>query len=296
MGFELKLTFALFLELVVSTYFYITVGKALAEYVGAESKKRIFAMLFGFRMIILFLGNVLNPVYMWKFDFFISLMLWIMGIAIKTHVEKEKILYNIPEETTPKSEYKKEVSEAVYKKFGILNPELLKNDLFETFVAYEESYFTCNYNTLSNVCTGKYFNIVSNELHCLESVKPKRIVENFKKENVSITEIHNNKLVQTVTAFINVSYNDYLVDESGKLMEGNKYIRHTKRLRTVFLKYNQNATIPQKCNGCGAPLDKFKGKCEYCGNHVINKRNWKIASIDRIVHEDATKKNPIKMG
>jgi len=149
--------------------------------------------------------------------------------------------------------------------------ELLKNDLFNIFISYENAYSSFNYEELKNICTEEHFNFVFTELEKQKKYNKKRILENFTLNNFKILNTSNSNNIQKISTAMDISLIDYTIDETFNfLAKGNKTIK-VQRLFNISFTKELSETNPRKhCPKCGAPLSLFLSNCSSCNTLIAN--------------------------
>ena len=93
------------------------------------------------------------------------------------------------------------------------------------------------------------------------------------------------------TTSLKVSYEKYVTDENGEVIDGLKdYIVESKYL-VSFMDNKIDSSTKEICNYCGAKIPLNINRCEYCGSIKDRKTSkWIICDISEIVMEDLESK------
>lgn len=127
-----------------------------------------------------------------------------------------------------------------------------------------------------------------------EYVRNKTInmVERINVGQTFLTSYTRNKDTETLTVYMRVRMNDYIVsEETGQVVKGFKDVEvHTAKLLT-FMRSTGTKTVPDgdglnvvKCPNCGAPVSVTSaGQCEYCG-HIITSGEyaWVLTAMSSV--------------
>lgn len=104
----------------------------------------------------------------------------------------------------------------------------------------------------------------------VEELKSKNETQMYDMLNVAETEITNVEItdeqIKIHVSLLSKAY-DYIMDESGRIINGQDQTREVKRNHLIFTKKVdfKNHKDVRKCPGCGASIDvNYSGKCEYC--------------------------------
>lgn len=202
----------------------------------------------------------------------------------------KKITYK-PKKKFAKIKYEyipnKNVSNKTLEENGIVNPSMFKNELYELFIIYLKAYSNIDYNTLSYICTSLHFHIISNKLNYIEKTDEKYIYNNFIKNSVIIDDIDSYGYSQKISVIIDIDYDSLKI--YSKDCNSKSHIH--QKLNIIFVKNKKQIYNLKQCKNCGAPLNIFNLKCDYCGSIINTKINWRINSIKKIDENELNTNN-----
>ncbi len=123
----------------------------------------------------------------------------------------------------------------------------------------------------------------------LDELNTKHLIQMYDEINVAQTDILNYKITNTdirITVYLISRYLDYLMDENGNYVSGDKNIRSERVNYLTFSKKidHLDSDGVHKCPGCGASVDvNANGKCAYCGAiYNLDDKYWVLISIETI--------------
>ena len=176
------------------------------------------------------------------------------------------------------NETKKDMAEIEKKKNELIalgyNPDELCKQAFYVYLNVQFAWMNFDYKTLRYFLSDELYN---NYVELLEQKRLKgeqNIMDNIslgKKYFIKSYEILDDKLIFTVLLTVNLK--DYIVNNYGNLIRGDKYMHEVEYLITYELS-KENINI---CPNCGAKLTNASSEiCSYCGSVIINKNHGLI--------------------
>lgn len=111
-----------------------------------------------------------------------------------------------------------------------------KEFVYDSYVTIEKARMNFDYDTLRNYLTDELYNTYLKELEELKEKCQKNIISNLQLIQAGITKIDIIYGVETITAFLAVSYNDYIVNEDNLLVRGSKDIVYDMQYILTFVK------------------------------------------------------------
>lgn len=178
------------------------------------------------------------------------------------------------------TEYK-DVTKEDLKRFNTDNIDALKDYLFDIFYRFEQAYNNLDYDTMKFLSTKQLYQNYYTGISLDLKFGKKRIIENVERKKVILYEIDSTIAKQSAALMIEISYINYVVNESGEIISGYRKTPITEKFEVEFRKYFESHDI-NKCKNCGAVVTG--SKCDYCRTPVQNDE-FRINSIRKIVEK-----------
>lgn len=177
----------------------------------------------------------------------------------------------------------------IKKDFPEFDYELYRNKAQSLLRSYFSSIENKKLSDLSEECSQTLKNSVQNIIWDLNSRNVSQVFDEVVLHNTQISRYIKDGKTVTVLFEISVGYFSYTVDESGKVVFGDKETK-TQTVYEVGLVYVQDidkisgfgSGFGMNCPNCGAPIKNLGIKfCEYCGTGVseVNHRVWNFDSV-----------------
>lgn len=155
----------------------------------------------------------------------------------------------------------------------------LKKYFYDMFEKFEKSYNNLDYNIMKSLSTKQLYNNYYTGIKLDLNAGKKRIIEDIKKEKVVIYELDSTTIKQTASLYIEVSYINYIIDRSGKVISGSREDPMKEKFEVTFRKDFEKNDVT-KCPNCGANVGG--NICEYCRT-PLNVSEFRISNIKRII-------------
>ena len=222
---------------------------------------RIFTIINFMRLIIL-IGSfyikwlfVLDLLIMFASMFI--LMLLAPKVPKKSYNHIEKIEYN-------------DISDEVLEKYGIMNKEQLKQELYEKYKEIQIAWMNIDYDKLRTLLSDSLYNMYKAQLKALELKNQKNIMSDFEYIDSKIIKINKNYNNIELKLYLNIKMYDYVVNvKNEQLLKGNKKRKIDISYEITFEKSCiKNSNI---CPNCGAKItNNASNKCEYCDSTIVS--------------------------
>lgn len=276
---------AIFMELFCSIHMSAFVLFPLAEFINPEKKTSIFCKMFVIRMIILIIGNFINPIIC-IFDFlaiffgaFILLPV-LIGLRKEKETNNEKISKKKLQVKVKKTfdDYTAVTPEEL-EKIGIMDSNLFQKEMYTLFFKYQNYFSNLNLDMLAPICSNNFFQNTNYKLDELKRRKRFEVRESIQLNSMKIYNISSNNYLCTVSILFDVSFVEYLKDEDGNILAGDQYNLKRQIFDVLFQKDIRDKENHKKCPSCGAPVMPYDLSCDYCSTVINNKQDWRISSI-----------------
>lgn len=186
---------------------------------------------------------------------------------------------NINNNTKDKNNVYFDVSKSKLEMFKTDDIDALKDYFYDIFIKFETAYNNLDYNLMRMLSTKQLFQNYYTGITLDLQVGKKRIINDIKKKNVIIYELDSTIAKQTVSAMIEISYYNYIIDRKGNIVSGSRDNPTIEKFEVTFRK-DFNKDDISKCPNCGANITG--NKCEYCRT-IIKNEVFKISNIKRII-------------
>ena len=165
--------------------------------------------------------------------------------------------------------------------YNIDNIDQLKEYLANQFIEFEKAYNNLDYNLMRELSTSLLFNNYYTGITLDLKFGYKRIINDIKKEKVTVYDICNEDDKQIISSVIKLSYINYKINREGTIVSGDNEKRDTELFEVIFERPNLSKNIFE-CPQCGAEIDGFR--CKYCRKTVIDDK-FRMNSIKRIIND-----------
>ena len=235
-------------------------------------------ILFIIRAIIIVIGDIISPYY-FIIDFislFLIAFIVIPVITIFKHGDKKNKYFSYN-----KKNYV-DINSNVALEYGIDDLELLKQKLYEKYVAIQESWMNFDYHSLQILLTDELYNMYYSQLVALKTKQEKNIMSGFELVNSKIYDIVKTNDVITLKLYLHVKMYDYVVDYYNKVVRGNDKKKIDIEYEITFQKSVEKSI--DVCPNCGAKIeDNASVVCPYCNSTIINNSsNWVMSKKECI--------------
>lgn len=276
---DIGLGMAIFMEAFVSIHMSVFVLFPLAGIINKNKVPQVFAILFGIRLVILIIGDIIAPGIMAIIDFMAVffgafVVVPLLG-SFKVVTFKGQNTYN---------EYV-EVDSYKLSQIGFTDVELLKRALIQQYIDIKLAYSDFNYKRLIELCTKIRYGLFKNEMKLMEQVGEKREYKDFVVTDAKIYDCYVQKNIVDVSMVLKVEYYSYVLDRFNKVISGSDSKKERQMIEVVFHKKVEEDLI-EECPNCGSPISKDNIEhCGYCGTTLNFRVGEWLLSNERIVRD-----------
>lgn len=276
---DIGLGMAIFMEAFVSIHMSVFVLFPLAGIINKNKVPQTFAVLFGIRLVILIIGDIIAPGIMAIIDFmavfFGAFVIVPLLGGFKAVTFKGKNTYN---------EYV-EVDSYKLSQIGFTDVELLKRALVQQYIDIKYAYSNFNYKRLIELCTKIRYGLFKNEMKLMEQVGEKREYKDFVVTDAKIYDCYVQKNLVDVSMVLKVEYYSYVLDRYNKIISGSEANKESQMIEVVFHKKVEEDLI-EECPNCGSPISKDNiENCGYCGTTLNFRVGEWLLSNERVVRD-----------
>ena len=271
---------AIIFELFCSIHYFVFAFLPLGALFKDDKKQamKLSIILFIIRAIIIVIGDIISPYY-FIIDFislFLIAFIVIPVITIFKHGDKKNKYFSYN-----KKNYV-DINSNVALEYGIDDLELLKQKLYEKYVAIQESWMNFDYHSLQILLTDELYNMYYSQLVALKTKQEKNIMSGFELVNSKIYDIVKTNDVITLKLYLHVKMYDYVVDYYNKVVRGNDKKKIDIEYEITFQKSVEKSI--DVCPNCGAKIeDNASVVCPYCNSTIINNSsNWVMSKKECI--------------
>ena len=276
---ELGLGMGIFMEAFVSIHMSVFVLFPLAGIINKNKVTQTFIILFGIRLVILIIGDIISPGLMAIIDFLsvffgAFIVVPVLG-GLKAVTFKGQNTY---------TEYV-EVDSYKLSQIGFTDVDLLKRALTKQYIDIKYAYSDFNYKRLIELCTKVRYGLFKNEMKLMEQVGEKREYKDFVVTDAKIYDCYVHKNVVDVSMVLKVEFYSYVVDQFNKKISGSDTIKENQMIEVVFHKKVEEDLI-EECPNCGSPISKDNiENCGYCGTTLNFRVGEWLLSNERVVRK-----------
>ena len=276
---DIGLGMAIFMEAFVSIHMSVFVLFPLAGIINKNKVPQTFAVLFGIRLAILIIGDIIAPGIMAMIDFMAVffgafVVIPLLG-GFKAMTFRGQNTYN---------EYV-EVDSYKLSQIGFTDVELLKRALVQQYIDIKYAYSDFNYKRLIELCTKIRYGLFKNEMKLMEQVGEKREYKDFVVTDAKIYDCYVQNNIVDVSMVLKVEYYSYVLDRFNKVISGSDSNKESQMIEVVFHKKVEEDLI-EECPNCGSPISKDNIEhCGYCGTTLNFRVGEWLLSNERIVRD-----------
>lgn len=276
---EMSIWGAILCEAFVSIHMSVFVLFPLAGIINRNNVVKTFIVLFCIRLVILIIGDIINPAVMMIIDFMsvffgAFILVPVLGFT-KGAVYGSKLAFH---------EYE-DLEEHELSNIGFSNGELLKRVLLDQYIDIKYAFSDFDYKKLVELCSKNKYLLYKNELKLLEQVGDKRI---FKDLNIIDSKIYDGYKSNdgiTVKVVVKLEYYDYTVDNYNKVTNGSDTNKEDVMVELSFFKSLKHKDI-EECPNCGSPVTVNSMEfCSYCGTELNFKVGEFVLDTESIVQK-----------
>ncbi len=131
---------------------------------------------------------------------------------------------------------------------------------YQIYLDVQEAWMNFDYEKMRTLVTDEMFQMYQSQLQTLSIKGERNIMSDFQFLSYQLVKKEREKIT-TFQILLKVSFYDYIVNESGKLVRGNKNI---KVKMTYLLTFVLDEHSMGRCPHCNAELEIGSNKCSYC--------------------------------
>lgn len=164
---------------------------------------------------------------------------------------------------------------------------IFKMQVGQLYVTLQEAWEAKDWLAMRAFETDALFNMHSKQLQEYIEKKITNHMDNQEVRDITLADYIIDGQMEVLTVRVNACCIDYVADDAtGKIISGNKEIRHERAYKFIFVrKLGAKTTLldglnPENCPNCGAPIHlNVKGECEYCKTIITNGHHaWLLAT------------------
>ena len=275
----LPLGVAIFMEAFVSIHMSVFVLFPIAGIINQRMKTKIFGVLFLIRLVILIIGDMINPGVMAIVDFMSVFFGAFIVVPILTAL-KLTVFRNM----TSYHEYE-EIDYNKLSKIGFSDDELLDNALVQQYVDVKNAICNFDYNKLLELCSSHQYLLYKNEMKLLEKVNERNVIKDFEIKDAKIYDAYKDAKRVEVFIVIKASCIEYSVNSQNKVVRGKQNDKKNIMVEISFIN-SLGGNMVEECPNCAAPVrDGNVEYCGYCGTSLNYKIGEWVLSREHRVYE-----------
>ena len=140
---------------------------------------------------------------------------------------------------------------------------------YNTFIKVQNAWSEFNYDELQKLLSDELYNSYKSQLKALGLKKQKNIMTDFRLMANYINSFSESDTEYTIKTRMMVKFYDYVVDNDGKVVRGNKNRKLIINYELTWIK--SKSSKANKCPNCNAPLDNVNSStCPYCNSTIIS--------------------------
>ena len=178
-------------------------------------------------------------------------------------------------------------------KFKIADPTFNKiefqSKVFNIYQTIQTAWMNFDYNTIRKYTTDEMYNMYKSLGKNLKKKRKTNITKDFALKYFNISGMEITKDNVSLTVFVKMECYNYVINQKGKVVRGNKNKKILQHLRMTFIKgINKEKN---KCPNCGAPLPNINSStCQYCGSVIYNENHDWILSEKLVLSQKSVQK------
>ena len=146
----------------------------------------------------------------------------------------------------------------------------LKEKFFKNYVEVQKAYSNFDNKKLRQYVTDELFNIYTTKLEVIKNKKTKKVLRDFKNNEIKISEIKEEDEIISVKVFLTVELYDYIINEQEIVIKGSDEEKITRNYELTFVTAKDKNQEITNCPNCGSKLtDKASQVCTYCGSTIV---------------------------
>ncbi len=215
-------------------------------------------------------------------------MFIVYSLGIDLNIDDESIIFNTKEvDYNINNEFRNTSIPIDFDEILKLDPTLTKdniiNEVYKTYESLQYAWSNFDYEEMRKLVSDELYNSYKYQLDTLKLKKEQNIMKDieFISGKINNIEVHNNILSMIV--IINVEQVDYIVNEKGKITQGDE-ITHSCSYE-LYVEKGVNKVV-KNCPNCGAEvIDSASKTCASCGANLIDSTNRFIIIKKKIIKQ-----------
>ena len=165
-----------------------------------------------------------------------------------------------------------------------LDTDAIVTKTFGLYKDLQDAWMNFENDKIRKLVSDELFNNYKMQLETLKSRGYKNIMEDITRVGGHVVSLKKEGKVETACVALTVAMRDYIVDESGKVVRGNKQASGVSYYITID-KVSDESHKVTNCPNCGGDLgDEASQKCKFCGSNLV------LASKDFIITKKENRK------
>lgn len=157
----------------------------------------------------------------------------------------------------------------IHSKIPNFDIEQFNKKVFDNYKAIQIAWMNFELENIRDLISDEIFNMYSMQLETLKVKGQKNMMENIEYISNAISDIKIENDNIAITTLLQVSCNDYIVDEKNNVVRGKKNQKMYYKYKLTFTKSNSENI--KYCPNCGAHIYANSSvKCEYCNAIIVN--------------------------
>ena len=267
----------IFMEVFVTIHMCVFFLMPISKLINERLSTPIFISLFIIRVIMLIIGDIINPVFTAIADFlmvfFGAFIIVPVAYSLKGMVTNGSLRF---------SEYP-EIDDTEIQVIGYNNASMVIDYLFNRYIKIKEAYSDFDFGLLTNMCSKEQYILYKNNLEMLKELRQKNIFSGFNLNDAKVYYVKDSKDSLYVSIVVKMEYYDYIVDDYNKVISGSKDELKEVMCELSFRKDIQGK-VYKECPNCGASLNNENlEKCSYCDTLLnFNIGEWVLSKEKKI--------------
>ena len=167
------------------------------------------------------------------------------------------------------AKYKKMSDEEIKNIDPELDTEMIVNKTFNLYKDLQNAWMEFDNDGIRKIVSDEMFNMYKMQLNTLKTHHQKNIMEDITKVSGFVVALRKEGNVETCDVVLNVKMKDYIVNQSGSVVRGNKNTLGIAYYITID-KVNDEVNRITNCPNCGNAIgDEASQRCDCCGSNLV---------------------------
>ena len=150
-----------------------------------------------------------------------------------------------------------------------LDTEAIVNKTFSVYTDLQHAWTDFDTDKIRKLVSDELYNTYKMQLDTLKDKGLKNIMEDITKVGGHVISLKKEGKVETATVFLTVAMRDYIVDEKGTVVRGNKAASGVSYYITIDKASDKTHEVTN-CPNCGGDLSgEASQKCKFCGSNLV---------------------------